>query len=74
MWSAPARVLPNGPDFTLNNKTIALADGSYLAPIAIRTGPRRLNPYHEGFTRAGALVTRESVVPRAGPVWHTRWS
>jgi len=50
-----ARVLPDGPDFMLNNKTIALADGSYLAPIAIRTGPRRLNPYHEGFTKAGAL-------------------
>ena len=58
-WSAPTRVLPDGPDFMLNNKTIALADGSYLAPIAIRTGPRRLNPYHEGFTQAGALLTRD---------------
>ena len=58
-WSAPARVLPDGPDFMLNNKTIALPDGSYLAPIAIRTGPRRLNPYHEGFTQAGALVSRD---------------
>lgn len=56
-WTEAKPITPESIDFMLNNKTIPLRNGGYLSPIAIRTGNRKLSPYHEGFTRAGALLT-----------------
>ena len=51
---------PDFDDFMFNNKPIQLRTGEWFGPVAIRTGPRQGNPYHEGFYSAGSLVSPDN--------------